>query len=1338
MNRACNACHIASDSHTMHLENVGLSCVDCHGGNWDRPQVPDRIATTDARNERFKRLTHVYPTRHPELWKTSGNPQNLYTATLDETADFIRFVNPGDLRAATAACASCHQDEVSKVRRSLMTHGAMLWEAALYNNGVVRRKSAVYGEQYTTNPADPATAVPAKLNANPTPTTTQMLTRGLLPTLWPLPRWEISLPGNLLRVFERGGEFRPVLGIPNPEEDPGRPDVKLSVRGLGTDVRTDPVFIGLQKTRLMDPTLNMWGTNDHPGDYRSSGCTACHVVYANDRSPVHSGSFAGFGNRGESFSVDPTVNPPQGNGPTTQPYDKPSDYARPARQSGHPIKHQFVRNMPTSSCIVCHVHPGTNVLNSYLGFMWWDNETDGQVMYPARQHDPTSEQEFQASQHNPEAAATRGLWSDLYPNAADHQGRRAGGDFLEDLTRLNPQLRHAQFADFHGHGWVFRAVFKQDRHGHMLDFADVPVEPTAAKMAQAVAYQWRRPGDHPPRGVPVHMKDIHLEKGMHCVDCHFQQDVHGDGNLYGETRNAVMVDCADCHGTAERVSAILRYKDPSQRTSGEQADDALLAAFSGNAATATGNREDWIARNRRVIDRHFDLDENGRLLQISALDPNVKWPVVQTTDTVATTSWWWKDHDTSRDGARRARFAHTVRTDNKTWGAVPKADDPSTRPRLPLAHPSAQVSCYACHSSWSTSCFGCHLPQRANQRRPMLHYEGANTRNYTNYNFQTLRDDVYMLGVDSTVRGHKVVPIRSACAVLVSSQNANREWIYTQQQTISAEGYAGTAFTPYFPHTVRATETKQCEDCHVSRRGDNNAIMAQLLLQGTRSVNFIGRFAWVAERDGGVEAVAVSERDEPQAVIGSRLHELAYPDNFRQHQGRDGRLLEAYSHPGEILDVQLRGEYLYAAAGRDGFIAFDVANIDNKGFSERIITAPVSPLGQRLYVPSSYATSVCSPSTMALDPSRQRLPANEEGKITAIGEPSMVIKKSLPIHPIYKYLYLTDRYEGLIVIGNSDNDRFTGPGVVTLLDGNPQNNFLRRAATYNPGGLLRGARRMTLYGHYAYVCCDAGLVVLDLDDPLHPRHVPTPQLAGVHHPRKVVFQFRYGFVCDDYGVKVIRMDDPEKPQLIAHATIAIADARDIYVSRTYGYVAAGTRGLMILDLEVPESPKIDQEFTADGRINDATAVRVAMTNASIFAYVADGRNGLKVVQLTSPDDVPTYLGFSPRPAPRLIAWYPTRGPAVNLSEGLDRDRAVDESGNQLAVFGRRGARPFTLQEQRRLWIHPETGQFYDVLNDPWTLPLEPPAPATAPVQPPQPEQPPAPTGRPRFPGRRSR
>jgi hypothetical protein len=30
----------------------------------------------------------------------------------------------------------------------------------------------------------------------------------------------------------------------------------------------------------------------------------------------------------------------------------------------------------------------------------------------------------------------------------------------------------------------------------------------------------------------VLLQEIHLERGMHCIDCHFLQDNHGDGNLY--------------------------------------------------------------------------------------------------------------------------------------------------------------------------------------------------------------------------------------------------------------------------------------------------------------------------------------------------------------------------------------------------------------------------------------------------------------------------------------------------------------------------------------------------------------------------------------------------------------------------------------------------------------------------------------------------------------------------------------------------------------------------------------------------------------------------------------
>jgi hypothetical protein len=570
----------------------------------------------------------------------------------------------------------------------------------------------------------------------------------------------------------------------------------------------------------------------------------------------------------------------------------------------------------------------------------------------------------------------------------------------------------------------------------------------------------------------------------------------------------------------------------------------------------------------------------------------------------------------------------------------------------------------------------------ANQRRPMLHNEGLLTRNYTTYNFQVLRDDAYFLGVDGTVTGHRIAPARSSCAVLVSSQNANREWLYYTQQTISAEGFSGQAFSTYVPHTVRAKETKQCSDCHVSSANDNNAWMAQLLLQGTNFMNFMGRYVFVATGKKGFEAITVAEHDEPEAIYGSDLQRLAYPDNYKKFEAHGRELHPVQGHEGEVFDIQARGEYVYTANGKGGLRVYDIANIDNKGFSERMTTAPVSPLGQRFYVPTKDAVGVASPTTLGVDPLRARVKENEEQ----------------PIHLIYGFLYVADREEGLVIIGTPDL-KAKSPGVGTLLDGNPTNNFLKRGLTFNPDGALTGARKIIIVGTYAYIVTDKALVVVDLDNPLAPKITATIGAPALNDPRAVAVQFRYAFVADRDGLKVLDVTNLGQPKVVSNATVPFEDARNVYVARTYAYVSAGKQGLGIVDVEKPEAPKLAEMFTADGKLNDVNDVKIGMVAASAFAFVADGKNGMRVLQILSPWDDPAHFsGFNPCPTPKLIATAHTSGPAQAISKGIDRDRAVDESGNQLAVFGRRGARPLNREETQKLYLR--NGQLYTVTDEP--------------------------------------
>ncbi len=1175
----CQSCHTTTDSASMHESpGVILGCTDCHGGN------ASIVAGKGSHEDHaLMEAAHILPS-YPDDWHYphSANPKTSYTLLNREAQEFVRFVNPSDLRVAEQACGACHLETVQAAKRSLMATGAMLFGAATYANNVLPFKQYLLGEAYTADGEPSAISGPPLKDPGGT-----WREYGVIAQLFPLPAWETVPPGDIFRVFERGGRnisnLFPETGLPNALgllqriEEPGRPDFRQSNRGPGTGARISVPVLNVHKTRLNDPLMWFLGTNDNPGDYRTSGCGACHVVYANDRDERHSGPYGASGNTGTTITADPTIK---------------------KHESGHPLKHSFTRAIPTAQCMSCHMHQPNMFVNTYLGYTMWDYESDAPAMFPTEQKYPTAQEIREINKHNPEGAAVRGLWSDP--------------DFLKDVSRLNPELNNTQFADYHGHGWNFRAVFKKDRKGNLLDADGTVVEPEDPdKFSKA-----------------VHMSSIHLDVGMHCVDCHFSQDNHGNGHIYGEVANAVEIDCVDCHGTASSY--------PTLKTSGP--------------AAPPGGTDLSLIRNPDGMSR-FSW-RNGKLYQRSLLWTDREWQVSLVKDSVD------PQHIDYNARAARAKLMSRNST-TQAWG--------SEVPDEERAHGYDTMECYTCHQSWTTSCGGCHLPIEANWKTERKHYEGGTTRNYATYNPQVVRDQIFMLGRRGGINGGRIAPLRSTSALVLSSTNANREKVYVQQPPISASGYSSQAINPHFAHTVRKTETRVCSDCHLASNGDNNAIMAQTLGYGTDFIDFIGYHAYVGGK-GSVEAVQVTEWDEPQAVIGSYLQKFVYPDYFNKHEQSGQQLLTGHAHSsGEVNCLQLRGEYLYAAAGKKGLQVYDVASIANKGVSQKIISSPASALGQNTTISSQNATCLSMLTTQPVAPAR-----NE-------GELMREINQEKPFHPIYNYVVVTDAIEGLILTD-----------IGTLSDGEPRNNFLKRAITWNDQGVLNGARHIEVGGRYAYIIADAGLVVVDLDDPLQPRYVATVALTGA---RAVFQQFRFLFVTDAQGLQTIDITNPEQPRLIADNVIPIADAHKVFVARTYAYVAAGSQGLVIVDVTRPAKMQHYQTFSKN--ISDAHDVVIASTNASLFAYVADGANGLKVVQLTSPDSQPRYYGFSPEPKPEFIAEYKTAKSAISLSRGLERDRAVDESGGQVAVFSRVGAGPLSEDDMRRLYLN-DDGQLWFV------------------------------------------
>src|SRR5262249_29928169 len=115
-------------------------------------------------------------------------------------------------------------------------------------------------------------------------------------------------------------------------------------------------------------------------------------------------------------------------------------------------------------------------------------------------------------------------------------------------------------------------------------------------------------------GVPVHLMDVHMEKGMHCIDCHFVQDVHGNTKLQQEVRAAVEIQCVDCHGTVTE-RAKLRTTGPAAYTSSNAGGRNLEPL-----------RTPW---GKRRLERRGD-----KLIQNSMVETGLSWEESKVKDIV--------------------------------------------------------------------------------------------------------------------------------------------------------------------------------------------------------------------------------------------------------------------------------------------------------------------------------------------------------------------------------------------------------------------------------------------------------------------------------------------------------------------------------------------------------------------------------------------------------------------------------------------------------------------------------------------------------------------------------
>ena len=262
---ACLSCHVGvEDVHPGAVEYG--QCTVCHGGDG---------------SALLKSAAHV---ASPENWAAvrgdglppapEGYIKDMPPDMLDQLdSDYIRFINPGDMRAAEEACGGCHEGYVEKANNSIMTTNAGHYMPTRFYAGSQNRE-AIYGSH---------PAVDSEYTGEPG-TVAELIT--------------LSPPSE--------DEVQSAIDVV--DEDPSELEKVAYDHYLAKNCNTCHAA--------------GYPRNNSRATYRSTGCTSCHVLYAQD------GVYQG------------------------------DDQAMPKNVPVYPARHEITSAIPAEQCATCHFQGG--------------------------------------------------------------------------------------------------------------------------------------------------------------------------------------------------------------------------------------------------------------------------------------------------------------------------------------------------------------------------------------------------------------------------------------------------------------------------------------------------------------------------------------------------------------------------------------------------------------------------------------------------------------------------------------------------------------------------------------------------------------------------------------------------------------------------------------------------------------------------------------------------------------------------------------------------------------------------------------------------------------------
>jgi plastocyanin len=175
-------------------------------------------------------------------------------------------------------------------------------------------------------------------------------------------------------------------------------------------------------------------------------------------------------------------------------------------------------------------------------------------------------------------------------------------------------------------------------------------------------------------------------------------------------------------------------------------------------------------------------------------------------------------------------------------------------------------------------------------------------------------------------------------------------------------------------------------------------------------------------------------------------------------------------------------------------------------------------------------------------------------------------------------------------------------------------------------GLVENARIVKVQGNYAYVLDNNSMRILDIADINNPVKVGS---APCSDPRDLVLSGKYAYMADSgEGLRVVDISDKTAPKIVATFKSMTEGSwchyESLAISGNYAYLAGEReqqRVMDVVDISDPTGPSLVQPGSSYEVSNQNNANFESIKVSGNYAYLAQGWNGLTILDVSNPGNI---------------------------------------------------------------------------------------------------------------------